>query len=432
MTYEEAVEYMLQLNKRGIHPGLTGIEKLCKVLDNPEEGLRVIHVVGTNGKGSTSLFISNILRAAGYRVGRFSSPAVFNEREIITVNNKPITKDEYAALTEKIMAANDMGCTRFEVETVMAFMFFKKMSCDVVVLEAGMGGLTDATNVVKECEECVFTSIGLDHTDYLGNTIEAITDNKTGVIKRNCVVVTTAQKPEVTAIIAKKAEADDSDFFEAKANDISNVKYKLSGTTFDYKDLKKLSVSLLGSFQPVNAALAIEAVRALSTKGFNVKESHIRKALADTKIEGRFEKICDKPLIYIDGAHNEPASLEFVKSVTTYFTKKKIVYIMGMLKDKDCETVVKNTANLADCIFTVKTPNKLRTLSAFELADIIRPYNPMVSSMDSIEEALELASMMADKDTVIIVFGSLSHLSLVKGAVRNMDFSKRDAHGVVR
>lgn len=425
MTYDEALLYMNELNKRGIHPGLLGIRMLCDACGNPEAGLKVIHVVGTNGKGSTSLFISNILRAAGYRVGRYSSPAVFNEREIISVNNKSVTKEEYSSLVERIKKNNTMGCTRFEVETVMAFSYFKDMDCDIVVLEAGMGGLEDATNVVTSCEECVFTSIGIDHTDYLGPTIEKITENKTGVIKRDCVVVSAPQMPEVTAIIEKRATAEDSLFFTTSDSEIKNVKFKLSGTVFDYKDYKKLSVSLLGTFQPVNASLAIEAVRALSRKGFSVSESQIRKGLISTKLEGRFEKISDKPLIYIDGAHNEPASLEFAKTVSAYFTKKKIVYIMGMLKDKDADTVVKNTAHLAQCIFTVKTPNASRTMSAFELADIVRKYNPMVSSTDSVEEALEISSLMADKDTVIIVFGSLSHLSLVKGAVRKMDFSKK-------
>lgn len=429
MTYEEASEYMLQLNKRGIHPGLEGIKKLCDALGNPEKNLKVIHVAGTNGKGSTSMFLSMILRAAGLKVGVYSSPAVFNDREIIKVNGREITKEVYSSYVSKIEKANTFGCTRFEVETVMAFMFFKDRECDVSILEAGMGGLLDATNVVSSCLECVFTPIGLDHTSYLGDTIEKITDNKTGVIKPGSIVVSACQVPQAEKVIRKKAELSDCPCFFTDSLGLTNVKYRLSGTSFDYKEYKKLEILLLSTYQPMNAATAVEAALALSQKGIIVKESHIRKALSTASIPGRFEKISDKPLFYIDGAHNEPASEKFKETVETYFTKKKIIYIMGMLRDKDCETVVKNTAGLASCIFTVATPNKERTLSAFELAEIVKPYNNVVSSLDSVEEAVEMACLMADKDTVIIAFGSLSHLSKIKGAVeRRVKFS--DDHGV--
>lgn len=432
MTYSDACDYMENLNKRGIHPGLKGIGLLLDACNNPEKDLKVIHVVGTNGKGSTSMFLAEILRAAGYKVGLFSSPSVFSEREIIKINNREISKDSYAALTEQLQAANTMECTRFEIETAMAFLYFKEKKCDVVVFEAGMGGLNDATNIAPNSLAGVFCPIGLDHTDYLGDTIEKIAENKAGVIKNGAITVSAPQEPSVEAIIRNRAEEKETPVIFSSLNEIRNVKFKLSGTTFDYKEYKKISLNLLGTYQPLNAVTALETALMLREKGYKITENNIRKGLETARISGRFEKISDKPLIYIDGAHNPHASLKLRESIETYFTKKKIVYIMGMLKDKDCECVVKNTVDKASAVFTVATPNKARTLSSFELAEIVRKYNPMVSSMDSVEEALEMAGLMADKDTVIIVFGSLSHLAKVKGAVQKKFFKQNDSHGVKR
>lgn len=417
MKYEAAKEYLRELNKRGIKPGLEGINLLLGALGNPEKSLNAIHVVGTNGKGSVSTYISNILRASGLKVGTYSSPAVFNDREIIKVNGRDITKEAYASLTEKIKEQNTMGCTRFEVETVMALMYFKDMECDVVVLEAGMGGMLDATNVGTNDYMTVFTSIGLDHTAFLGSNVTEIAKNKAGILKSGAVAVSAVQCAEAMAEIEKAAKDKESHLFTVDEASIKNIKHKADGTVFDYKDLSKIKISMMGTFQSKNAALAIEAVRALNEKGIRVLETAIRKGLEKSFLPGRFECVSKKPLIYLDGAHNEPASYVLRDTLLSCFTKKKFIYIMGMLKDKDVETVVKNTVDLASCIFTTATPNRDRTMSAFELADIVRKYNKNVSSMDGVEEAMELAIALADKDTVIVVFGSLSHLAKAKGAV---------------
>ncbi|MBO4678727.1 MAG: bifunctional folylpolyglutamate synthase/dihydrofolate synthase, partial [Lachnospiraceae bacterium] len=190
-----------------------------------------------------------------------------------------------------------------------------------------------------------------------------------------------------------------------------------------------LEMGLLGNYQVINACLAVDTAMALS-----LSEKAIRKGLAGAKESGRFERICERPLFYIDGAHNEPASVELRECIKTYFTKKRIIYIIGMLRDKDIKSVIANTADLAECIFTVATPNTARTLSSFELAEAVREFNPMVTSLDSIEEAVEMASMMAmsDKNTVILAFGSLSHLKRVKDAVSNIKNFKTDCHGAKR
>lgn len=430
MTYEEAAEYMLNLNKRGIHPGLEGIRELVCALNNPERDLKVIHVVGTNGKGSTALFLSEMLRASGYKVGIYSSPAVFSEFEIIKVNGRPISKKEYAELVDIISKANTMGCTRFEVETAMSFMYFAKKQCDFVILEAGMGGLMDATNVVPSCVESVITAIGMDHMQYLGDTIEEIARNKTGVIKPESITVSTIQKPEAMEVVVEASKENNSELVVSDYALAKNVKYSFSGTKFSYKGMKDLFINLLGTYQIQNATLAIDAALALKNRLVNITEKDIRKGLKNATESGRFEKISDKPLFFLDGAHNEPASLSFRENIETYFTNKRIIYIMGMLRDKDVEKVVANTVDLAACVFTVATPNKARTMSAFELAAIVRNHNQMVSSLDSIEEAVEMAYLMAERDTVIIAFGSLSHLDAIKKAVLNRKKMKRDTHGV--
>lgn len=426
MTYADSLEYMQELGNRGIHPGLEGIRLLCEATANPQKRPGFIHVAGTNGKGSTSLFIASILRASGKKVGVYSSPAVFEELEIIKVNGRNISQTDYARLTEFLKEKNTMGCTRFEVETVMAFLYFQEKECDYVVIEAGMGGLLDATNIIEDTLCCVFTSIGMDHSDYLGHTIEAIARNKAGIIKPGARVLAAPQSPAVAAALRDCAGAAcaASTGFASRAS-LGSVKYKKTETVFDYKNYKNLSISLLGTYQVTNAILAIEVAEALS-----LSESSIRKGLKMAQLPGRFETICEKPLVVIDGAHNEPASLVLRECFETYFTKKKFIYIMGMLRDKDVETVIKNTVDLASVIFTVATPNRKRTLSAFELASFVRPYNEAVTALDSIEEAVEMSLMLADKDTVIVAFGSLSHLNKVKKAVSNRKSIKKDTHGV--
>ena len=432
MNFENAWEYMLNLSKRGIHPGLDGVKLLCASLGNPETDLRFIHVVGTNGKGSTSLFISEMLRAAKYKVGVFSSPSVFEDLEIIKVNGRNISHADYARLVELISSKNTFGCTRFEVETAMAFLYFKEKKCDFVVLEAGMGGLLDATNVIETAEASVFTSIGMDHVDYLGDTIEKITENKAGVIKSNSLVISTFSGENVLNIIKERADRLNSDFIISDYRNAEKVSYKSQYTTFTYRGMKDLKLNLLGTYQLQNAALAIDTV--LSLKNISVSEGAIRKGLEAAKEGGRFEKILDKPVFILDGAHNEPASLALRDTLETYFTKKRFIYIMGMLKDKDVETVVKNTVDLASCVFTVPTSNKVRTMSSFELAKVVKAYNPMVSSLDSADEAVEMALMMANadakKDIVIVAFGSLSHLNDIKKAVSKRKSFKKDTHGV--
>lgn len=417
-NFEDALSYIGSL--KGIHKGLDHIEELLRVLGNPEEGLKVISVVGTNGKGSTALFIAEILKASGLKVGLFSSPKVFAETEIIKVNSRNISKKDYTRLAKILSETNTVKATSFECETAMAFLYFKEKGCDIAVLEAGMGGLLDATNVVKSNLLSVFTPIGLDHTEYLGSTLTEIADNKTGVIKPNSIAVTTLQEPEAMEVIQSKACRLHSDCVVSDYKGAQKIKYKLGSTKFDYEGMKSLEISINGVNQIQNACLAIDAVKALKKYGIDVTEKAIGKGLLSAREEGRFEIISNKPVIVLDGAHNPPAARMLRENLNTYFTDRKFIYIMGMFKDKDADKVIETICDLPAAIFTVTLPNKERSLTAFELAKKVSHVNRAVSTADSVHEALELALQFADKDTVIVGFGSLSHLKLIKDAYESI------------
>lgn len=415
MKYEEAIEAMEQLNKRGIHPGLSGIEKLINSLGNPESTLSFIHVTGTNGKGSTSMFIANILRTGGMKVGVFSSPKVFTETEIIKVNGRNISKAEYAAYAEKVMAANTFGCTRFEVETAMALLYFKDKKVDITIMEVGMGGLLDATNIIPVPLACVFTPISMDHAEYLGNSLSDIATRKAGIIKSGSLVISAPQDASVIEIL--KDTALRAGTIPDVIPDTIKASYRANITTFDFDGFKSLKIKMQGINQVQNAALAIRVVRDLATKGIKVNETAIKKGLNNAFMEGRFEIIkSSKNIFVLDGAHNPGAAKVLSENIDTYFPDKKLIMIMGMFRDKDCDEVINILAPKSSFIITVTLPNKSRSLSSFELAKMILPVNSMVTSSDGIEEAVEMAKLIAseNKDTVILACGSLSHLSLIK------------------
>lgn len=428
MTSKEAFEYLDQLNSGGIHPGLTDIKAVLDACGNPQKKGKYIQITGTNGKGSTALMISNILREAGYRVGVYASPAVFDPLEIISVNGRNISKADHARLTEKIAAViktNNLPATRFEFETVMAFLFFEERECDVVVLEAGMGGELDATNVVESNIAAVFTPIGMDHAAYLGNTVEKIAATKAGIMKAGGMAVSAVQTKEVMDVLKDRA-ANIGDILHVVEEDrIKNVSSKLNGNRFDYKDYKKLEIGLAGRFQVMNACTAIEAVLAINDYlDRNVSENNIRNGLHKSMNHGRFEVCAGKPTFIFDGAHNEPAAIRLRESLELLCGGKRLIYILSMLKDKDIDKFVSITVPPASHVITVTSPNRARALPSVELAKYVSEYHNMITTADSIEEAVELAKMMADKDTVVVVTGSLSHLMAVKKCIKMKPINK--------
>ncbi|MBP5197980.1 MAG: bifunctional folylpolyglutamate synthase/dihydrofolate synthase [Lachnospiraceae bacterium] len=417
MKYEEALEYIESIKSAGIRPGLDSIRALCKEIGNPQDDLKFVHVAGTNGKGSTVCFISTVLQKAGYKTGRFVSPVIFDIRDMYSVNSKLITKKAFGEKMEVIKNACDSLVekglpqpTPFEVETALAFLYFKDMGCDIVVLETGMGGLMDATNIIKNPLVCVFTSIAMDHMQFLGSTLAEIAKNKAGIIKPGASVLIEGQDEDVMNIIKEKAELNRCFFDVAEDDDITGVKSSLGKQTFNYKNRKKLAISMAGRYQIKNACVALDALDELIKKGFNISEKAVFTGLLETGVPGRFQVISKNPLIIADGAHNPDGAERLAESIEFYFTNKRIVYIMGMLKDKDYRSVIALTEKYADEIITVTPPENERALPAYELAKEIGEVHRSVSAVDSVEEALEVAGLMCGKDDVIIAFGSLSFM----------------------
>lgn len=426
MNYKETMEYLASIQSYGIVPGLESIRELCRRLGNPQDSLQFVHIAGTNGKGSTLAYISVILKNAGYRVGRYISPVIFEYRERIQVNLRPITK---AALCEGVklvrqccdamVAEGFPHPTPFEVETALAFWYFREQKCDIVVLETGMGGLNDATNLITTTLVAVLASISMDHMKFLGNSLEEIAAQKAGIIKTGCRVVSMKQSPSAMEVIRKTAEKKGCLLQIADGETAAHIRYGVEKQRFDYKGMKGLEIRLAGKFQIDNAVLAIETVNALQELGFQITEKVLRKGLADTVWKGRFTVLSRKPYFIADGAHNEDAARKLANSIEFYFTNKRIIYIMGILKDKEYEKIIGLTHRYADQIITVTPPDNPRAMHAYALAQEIVKVHPQVTAVDSLEEAVEMSYLLAGKDDVIIAFGSLSYLGRLIKIVEN-------------
>lgn len=417
MKYQEALDYIDSLKKYGIVPGLDTIRELCRRLGNPQDELQFVHIAGTNGKGSVLAYVSTILKCAGYRVGRYISPTIRDYRERFQVNGRMITQKALCGLMEELkQACEDMTAegfphpTPFEAETALGFLYFCREKCDLVVLETGMGGRQDATNVVQNTLVAVLASISMDHMQYLGKTLREIAGEKAGIIKPGCRVVTAWQEPEAMGVIREQADRLQAPFTAADAAEAKRVRYGLERQRFDYMGMKDLEIALAGRYQIDNAVLAAGVCRALTECGFPVPERALRQGFLETRWPGRFTVLGRKPLFVADGAHNEDAAKKLAQSIEFYFTNKRIIFIMGILKDKEYEKIIELTAHYADQILTVAPPGNPRALGSYELAQAVAKVHPQVTAVDSLEEAVEISHLLAGRDDVILAFGSLSYL----------------------
>jgi len=421
MNYQEARAFLDEVGKSGSVLGLEGMKELLRRLDNPQDKLKFIHISGTNGKGSELAFLSEILTKSGYRTGRYISPTLYSYRERIQVDKEMIDRDSLAKLTTKVKEAVDgmlsdglQSPTVFEVETAISFLYFVEKQCDIVVLETGLGGTLDATNVVTTTVLEVIASIGMDHMMFLGNTLGEIAKNKAGIIKPNTVVVSAKQEPEAEEVVKKVSEEKHATLSIVNPEEIKDVHYGYETQRFSYKNWKDIEISLAGTYQIKNAALALEAVETLRSLGYQLSEETVRKGMKEATWRGRFSVIHKDPVVVIDGAHNPATVLK--ESLETYFKGKNLYYIFGVFADKDYEKVIELTAPLAKQIVTVQTPNNPRALPAEELKKAVEKVNPNVKAAKSVAEAVEEVKAMTTKDDVVIVFGSLSFLSLADEA----------------
>ncbi|MCM1268604.1 MAG: bifunctional folylpolyglutamate synthase/dihydrofolate synthase [Bacteroidales bacterium] len=438
MNYREAMNYIEELKFLGSVMGLETMRQLCARLGDPQESLQFVHIAGTNGKGSTLAYVSTVMQTAGYRVGRYLSPTVRDYRERFQVDGSKITQSGLCRYLEPVkeaaeaMAAEGLAHpTLFEVETAVAFLFFLDKACDLVVLETGLGGALDATNVVNNTLAAVFSSISMDHMEILGDTLEEIALVKAGIIKNKCYVISARQTPEVMKVLRQSALLKKGKFLTADAARAKQIRYGLTKQSFSYDRYKNLEISMTGQFQIENAVLAVETVMALTRCGFKVPEEKLRQGMLAARWQGRFDVIAKRPFVIADGAHNEDAAKKLAESLRFYFTNHKIIYIIGMLRDKEYDKVIRATFSLASHIITVTPPVGERALSAIDLARTAGEYHDAVTAADSVQEAVEIAYLLAgkDKDAVIVAFGSLSYLGELMDTVEHRDTIRRDTHG---
>ena len=424
MNYKEARVYLDEVSKYGSVLGLESMRELLRRLGDPQNELKFIHISGTNGKGSVLAYLSTILSGAGYRTGRYISPTLFSYRERIQVDGEYIEKESLAChVTAIAAAAEDMqkaglpSPTVFEIETALAFLYFKEKRCDIVTLEVGCGGLLDATNIITTTLMEVIASISMDHTDLLGDTLAKIAAQKAGIIKPDTMVVSAQQKSEAAQVIEDTCKEQHCTLQMVDESKISNVHYGAEGQTFSYKTWENVAISLAGSYQIKNAALALEGVETLRKLGYALSDQQVREGLLHTAWRGRFTTLRRDPTVIIDGAHNPAAALELKESLERYFPGKTLYFVMGMFKDKDYAQVIDLTAPLARHIITVETPGNPRAMPARELAEAVGKVNPSVEWADSVAHGVEKALAMAGKEDAVIVFGSLSFLGEAADAV---------------
>ncbi|MDO5135660.1 MAG: folylpolyglutamate synthase/dihydrofolate synthase family protein [Eubacteriales bacterium] len=416
MNYQESRSYVEASGNGAIVLGLEGMRELLRRLGNPQDQLRFVHVAGTNGKGSVIACLYGVLRDAGYRVGRYVSPALYSYRERMEVCGERISRDGFAKYMTRIarviegMTGEGLAHpTPFEIETAVAFLFFQEKGCELVLLEVGMGGDQDATNVVQNTLLAVLTPISMDHMDFLGHTLEEIAEKKAGILKPGCIAVTARQEPEAEAVIQRRCREKGIPLYLADGGEAELCQEDVLGQTFVYQG-RTYRLSLGGAYQKENGVTAIRALQILGKLGFPVGEEQMRESLARIFWRGRFTVLGEKPLLVVDGAHNPAAARCLADSIRRYFPGKRLYYIVGIFRDKDHEEILRVTAPFAEKILTIQTPGNPRALPAEELALEARRYHGDVQACASIPEALSLAHSLAGEEDVILAFGSLSFI----------------------
>lgn len=420
MEYNEALKYIHGTLKFGSKLGLHNISSLLDLMGNPHKKMKFVHVAGTNGKGSTVAFISSILMASGYKTGIYTSPYIQRFSERIRINNEEISETDLARLTAYVKSKVDVMLqrgenhpTEFEIVTSIAFQYYLEKECDVVVLEVGLGGRFDSTNIIDTPDLAVITTISYDHMDRLGNTLDKIAFEKAGIIKNNGDVVIYEQPKEVYEVFQKVCTERNARLINANFSSLELTSYSMEGQVFNYENRQNLEIALLGEHQIKNAALAVKASELLKSKGYNITEASIRSGLKNASWPGRFELLKKAPAVLIDAAHNTECAIVLKKALDKYFPGCRFTFIMGVLMDKDYISMMEAVLPGCHRVITV-TPNSERALPASELAVAAKAYCNNVQVSDTIEEAIRLSLCDAKEDEVICAFGSLYYIGEVR------------------
>ncbi len=440
MTGKEAIEYMDSLGWMAQHLGLEKTFALLEANDHPEKKLKFIHVVGTNGKGSTSAMTAEILKAAGYKVGLYTSPYIMSFNERIMVGDRAwddtyttgvlkgfnaISDDDLGRLTLRIKEFADTmpeHPSEFEIITVVAYLYFIEQGCDIVVLEAGMGGALDATNTIPGAEVTVLTNIGLDHTKFLGNTIEAIAATKAEVIKDGAKVVFYGDSEEALKPIEARCRAMRAELIMPDFTKIQVKSTDLSGQVFSYKSYENIELPLTGHYQQKNAAVVLEVVEALRERGWNIPSDAVYNGIKDTHWIARMEKLGEKPYVFADGSHNPQgmrATVDTIKALTPVHSgHPRIICVFGVMADKDLSDMAPALLEIADYVVCVR-PDYFRAMDASVLTEKMSDYSKDTATKvicgGEVKDGVKTALSMAGEDDVVLCIGSL----YMAGDVRN-------------
>ena len=416
MKYEEAMKYITEVGNFGSNYGLERTYKLLEYLDNPEKDLKLIHIAGTNGKGSTTSMITEILIGAGYKVGMYTSPFIEEFEERIQINRNNIPKEILATLMDEIKIAVDKVIedgynhpTEFEIITVLMLLYFKKENIDFGVIEVGLGGTLDSTNVIKPIIQ-VITSISFDHTNLLGNTLEKIAREKAGIIKKGIPTVIYPQQEEALKVIKNKCLEMGSDLYIANNE---NLKFEnVVNRDKPYQLLKynneiDILLPLLGEHQIINLSVAMKAIEVLNNRNItDISVGSIVKSIKNVTWKGRLEVLSNNPYVVIDGAHNIQGIETLSRNIKKYFKYNNLYLILGILADKDVDEMVKVITPMAKKVYAV-TPNSIRAELAEDLKNEIIKYNENCQAYDDYKEAYLSALNNADENDLVLASGSL-------------------------
>lgn len=428
MDYQEARAFIAG-KISGVHLELDRIRALLDELGNPEKNLRFLHIAGTNGKGSIAAYLSAALTRAGFCTGVYTSPVVYTYGEQFRINGKMITREEYTQLAEKMKSAvthmerRGLVCpSNFELETVLAILFFAEQHCDYSILECGMGGRDDATNVIPAPVLAIFASISMDHTEFLGHTLPEIASVKAGIIKKGCMAaVTSGQQKETSDVLQSVCDSLGVLLVNGHPEQAEILENTIDGVTFRYRGLL-FHTPLAGSCQVENAVTAFEALKVLQRKEPELTDEKILEGISLADWHGRFTRIAENPDFLVDGAHNPHAAEILRKSVLECYPDRRRIFILGVFADKDYREVIRRTCDLADVLLCVETPDNERALPAEKLAGIaaeIFPGKPVFAEK-SIPDAVRHSLALAGPEDLILSFGSLSNIGEITGLMKHL------------
>ena len=425
MNYDTAMNHLRGEVCSGIKLGLQNIKSLMERLGNPQDKLKIIHIAGTNGKGSCTSFINSVLVSQGYKVGMFTSPSIYNFEERIRINNKNIPEDRLIELMKEVREIADsfeVFPADFELITAIAFLYFYIEKCDFVIMEVGLGGRLDATNVVENPLITLITSISLDHQQFLGNTISEIAREKGGIIKDKVPVVLYNQDEIVMNEISKIAKEKESKIISNSIKDVTILRNDVDGQVINYKNYKELRINLLGSHQVNNATISIELLEELKNLGVEISVENIYKGFSNVTWPCRFELVKTDPYFVLDGAHNVDGIEKFVSNINYYFEGRKKIGIFGVLSDKDYDDMLSKIIPTFDVFLTV-TPDSDRAMDSIELKDRISKFTKKeVFAFESYEKSIEKALEIANSEDVISAFGSLYFVGEVRKLLGVKDY----------